>query len=308
MRSGVSVRVSKRDRYSSMSGSHRPAFVWSFSSCGERLVVRRVDLPDLLPRGRRCIGLGGLVGPERGDRAVLLDLLRRVFQRGGALHLHVDDVGPLLLGAVDRLEGVDRLEVGADLEQLSPRFGRVVRLRELLPVRLAELAEDLLELVLVEHRRGAIDDLVECLNELARVLLAPADRGDRAKRRQVCVVDVEDAGPILDREVVPLQLVAEDAGAPRENVHAVVVALRDVEQPLEDVDELSPCLPRVVEVRQRAEGFRVLAAQVQDELPGVDRACRLVRGASPPGWRSWRGSLPRRRPRMRSRARARRRR
>ena len=84
---------------------------------------------------------------------------------------------------------------------------------------------------------------MERLNELVRVLLAAADRGDRAKRRQVRVVDVEDAGPVLDREVVALQLVAEDARAPREDVHAVVVALRDVEQPLEDVDELAPRLP-----------------------------------------------------------------
>ncbi len=112
----------------------------------ERFVVGVVDLDDLLPGERRLVGIFDALAPERRDLAVLLDLLRDVFQRGGALHLHVDDVGPLLFTAVDRFESVHRFEVGTDLEQLAPCVCRVERLTELLAVRLAELAENFFEL------------------------------------------------------------------------------------------------------------------------------------------------------------------
>ena len=135
---------------------------------GERLVVRRVDLEDLLPRGRRACPAPAPVSRQScGDLRYSSIFCAGVFERGGALHLDVDDVGPALFGAVDRLERGHRLEVGADLEELAPRVGRVERLAELLAVGLAELAEDLHELVGVEQRRGAVDRLVERVDELA---------------------------------------------------------------------------------------------------------------------------------------------
>ena len=175
----------------------------------ERLVVLRVEGEDLLVRAPRRVRVLRLVAPHVGGAAQLLDFFRVVAEGLGALHLHVDDVGPALLGAVERLERVESLEVGADLEQLPPRLGGVVRLLQGLAVGLAELAEDLLELVLVEHRRRAVHHLVERLHELARVVPAAMDRRDASERREVRVVDVEDAVPVLERLVVAPQLVAE---------------------------------------------------------------------------------------------------
>ena len=272
----------------------------------ERLVVRGVDLEDLLPRERRLVGLLDRLAPELGDLTVLLDLRRRLFERGRALHLDVDDLGPLLLAAVDRLEGVHRLEVGTDLEELPPCVGGVVRLRELLAVDLTELAVDLLELLAVEHRRGAIHHLVEGGDELLRVALTTTDRGDRAEAGEVRVVDVEDAVPVLEREVVALELALEGARATREDVHAIVVGLGDVELTLEDVDELAPRLLLLVEVRERGERLGILAAKIEDDLPRVDGARRIVEplGGEVRELRADLGLL-RRRP-TRSRARARR--
>ena len=127
-------------------------------------------------------------------------------ERVGALHLDVDDVGPLLLVAIDRLERVHRLEVGADLEQLPPGLGGVVRLLELLAVGLAELAEDFLQLLAVQEGRRAVDELMQRRHELVRVSLAPPDVGDGAERGEVRVVDVEDAVPVLQRLVVAAEL------------------------------------------------------------------------------------------------------
>src|SRR5262249_39821915 len=94
----------------------------------ERLIVGAVDLDDFLPREGRLVGLVYGLAPQLGNLAVLFDLVDRILEGRSALHLDVDDVGPLLLAAVDRLEGVHRLKVGADVEKLSPRIGGVVRL------------------------------------------------------------------------------------------------------------------------------------------------------------------------------------
>ncbi len=51
---------------------------------------------------------------------------------------------------------------------------------------------------------------------------------------------------------------------------------RDVELALEDVDELAPLLLRLVEIREGAERLRILAAKIEDDLPGVDRAVGLA--------------------------------
>ena len=143
-----------------MSGSQRPAAVWSFSS-SRNASSCAASTSRIFCQAGVALSFSHRLAPELGDLTVLLDLLRRILERSGALHLDVDDLGPLLLAAVDRLEGVHRLEVGTDLEELAPCVGRVERLRELLAVDLAELAEDLLELLGVEHRRRAIHHLVE---------------------------------------------------------------------------------------------------------------------------------------------------
>ena len=101
-------------------------------------------------------------------------------------------------------------------------------------------------------------------------------------------------------------LLLEGARAAREDVHAVVVGLGDVELALEDVDELAPRLLLLVEVRERGERLGILTAQIEDDLPGVDRARRVVQ-AFGGEVRELRADLRllRRRP-TRSRARARR--
>jgi len=90
----------------------------------------------------------GLPGPRCRQSAKLADLVLGLGQRVGALHLDRHDVGPLALGAVDRLEGVHRFEVDrVDVEELAPRVGGFELLTEDFAVGLAELAERGLELV-----------------------------------------------------------------------------------------------------------------------------------------------------------------
>src|ERR1700722_19508075 len=95
-------------------------------------------------------------------------------------------------------------------------------------------------------------------DELVRIPLTTTDVGDRTQCGEISVVDVEDAIPILRRLIVATELVARDAGAARDDVHAFVVVRRDVDLALEDVHELGPRLPRLVEVRHRGESLGVL--------------------------------------------------
>ena len=105
-----------------------------------------------------------------------------------------------------------------------------------------------------------------------------------------------------------VSLPLERARLPREDVHAIVVARGDVVLALEDVDELAPLLLLLVEVRERLERLGILPAEIEHELPGVDRAGRVVQAVRGEV-RDLRADLGlgRRRP-TRSRARARRRR
>jgi hypothetical protein len=121
-------------------------------------------------------------------------------------------------------------------------------------------------------RRGAIDLLVQGLDELLRVLTATPDGGDRGERVEVVVVDVEHAVPVLEREVVTPSLRLEVRARRSEDVDAIVVFVRDVELTLEDVDELAPLLLLLVEVGEAVQRLRILAAQIEDDLPRVDRA------------------------------------
>ena len=57
---------------------------------------------------------------------------------------------------------------------------------------------------------------------------------------EVRVVDVEDAVPVVERGIVATELLARRAGAAGEDVRAVLVARRDVELALQDVDEPRP--------------------------------------------------------------------
>ncbi len=74
-------------------------------------VVLRIDLEDPA-RTRSCpVSIVDLPVPDVRDLEQLADLLLGLRQGLGALHLDVDDVRPLLLVAVDGLEGVHRLEI-----------------------------------------------------------------------------------------------------------------------------------------------------------------------------------------------------
>ena len=80
--------------------------------------------------GAVVVVVGGAVafsvylGPDERHAGVSLDdgrIALRLTERGRALHLDVDDVGPLLVGPVDTLEAVQCLEVArTDLEQPTP--------------------------------------------------------------------------------------------------------------------------------------------------------------------------------------------
>ena len=105
-------------------------------------LMGRLDLEDLLVG--RCGPVVLLhVAPDLGHFQELADLLLWLGKRLGALHLHVDDVGPPLLRAVARFELVHRLEVGRiDLEEAPPRLGCLVGCAEDVAVRPPELAVD----------------------------------------------------------------------------------------------------------------------------------------------------------------------
>jgi hypothetical protein len=219
----------------------------------ERLRVRRVDGEDLFESGSRRIVFVDLLLPDLGDLEQLADLLRRLLQGLGALHLHADDLGVAVFAAVDGFELGHGLEVGrVDLEQLAPSLGRVVRLRQLRAVGLTELAVDALQLLRLEQCSGAIDGRVQRGDELLRILACTPNVGYRAQGRDVREVDVEHALPRLERLVVTVQSLGEQARALGQREHAVVVAFGDVEVTIEHVGQLCPLALRFVKLRQRA--------------------------------------------------------
>ena len=237
----------------------------------ERELVRRLDLEDLLEGRRRLVVVLDLGPPNLGDLEQLTDLLRRLLERLRASHLDADDVGPTILGTVELLELRHSLEVRRiDLEELSPRFGGVVRLFENGAVGFAELPEETFQLLGIEERASAVDRRVQGADELGRVFAPPPNRGDGTQCRDVREVDVEYALPGVQRFRVPAEPIREEPGAARECIHPIFVGLRDVEVPLEDVGELSPALLLLVQVRECKKRLRIFPAEVQDPLPSVD--------------------------------------
>ena len=146
------------------------------------------------------------------------------------------------------------------------------------------------------------------VDELVRLGLAPADVRDRAEGREVRVVDVEDAVPVVERVVVAPQLVAGDPGPAREGVRRGPRRSRDVVLALEDVHELRPCWLRLVEVREGVRAPRGLRRGDRARASTSRSRARADRAGRRRGGRSWRGSRPRPSRPTRSRARARRRR
>jgi hypothetical protein len=100
------------------------------------------------------VDLGGraavpdLVGPQRGGLHEDVDLLGRVREGARAALEDVDRLLPARLLHEQLLEGREAPEVAAvELEDLAPRVDRVLRAHEGLALELAELREQLLELV-----------------------------------------------------------------------------------------------------------------------------------------------------------------
>ncbi len=87
---------------------------------GERLVMSGVNLEDFLVRCARAIRIAGLFAPQRSNAAELGYAVVGLPERVRAPHLDVDNVRPLFFRAIDGLERVHRLEVGADIEELPP--------------------------------------------------------------------------------------------------------------------------------------------------------------------------------------------
>ena len=87
----------------------------------EYLLMRGIDREDLLEGGCGLIVVADLGLPDLADLEQLADLVRRLLECFGALHLHTDHVRPTLIGAIDLLELAHRLEVaGVDVEQVAP--------------------------------------------------------------------------------------------------------------------------------------------------------------------------------------------
>ena len=278
-----------------MSGSQRPAAVWSFSSCVERLVVRRVDLEDLLARGRRLSGSPTCLRQSSATSTVLAIFSAGLLERRGALHLDVDDLGPLLLrrGRWSRARPSPRSR-RIDLEQLPPRVGRVVRLRELLAVDLAELAVDLLQLFGVEHRRGAIDHLVERRDELLRVAATAPDRrrsrgAPRGSRSRCRGRAASLRAPRRRAASLPSNRRARRVSTFTRSSSLV----GDVELTLEHVGELAPTAAAARRgPRARRAPRDPHRADRARRFQRVDRALRIVRAARRRGARASRGSRP----------------
>ena len=69
----------------------------------EGFVVRRIDFEDPLPSGGGAIGVTEGLDPKSSGCTVLFDLRRSFGECSSALHLDIDDLFPLLVGAIDRV-------------------------------------------------------------------------------------------------------------------------------------------------------------------------------------------------------------
>ncbi len=96
-----------------------------------RAVVRRIDGEDLLVRFGTAVLVVDLLIPNVCHLQELADFVLCLGQGVGALHLDRNDVRPLRLAAVDRLERIHGLEVARiDVEELAPGVGGLELLSE----------------------------------------------------------------------------------------------------------------------------------------------------------------------------------
>ena len=229
-----------------------------------------VNLQDLLVRRRGAVLLADLLVPENRRPAQLFDLGGRLFERSGALHLDVDDVGPALLAGVDRLEGVHGLEVGSHVEKLSPRVGGVERLLQRFSVRLAELGEAALAFTRAEA--ATEDTKVLDLGELVReveheFLLADKPVGERRMDGVRCA-----CRPVALKRAIRNLI----ENAVRYGSRAEVSVLKSDQHALIQIDDQGPGIPpdRVAEA---FEPFVRLEQSRSTETGGIGLGLAIAR-------------------------------
>ena len=240
-----------------------------------RRLVARIDLQHaLVDLGRRA-AVADLVGPQRRRLHEDVDPLGRVGQRLRAPLEDVDRLLPARLLHEQALERGQRAEVGGvELQHLAPGVDRVLGAHEGVALELAELREQLLELVALDAAAAELADLNQAAQRLRQLLpgaRAPVVGGDGAQRVDVLRIDLQDLLPALERVALARQLLAPDPAQ----------ALVDRDPRLGARRSPTTCFSRtsvsgfhslghLVQIGQARERDGVLAANVDDLAPQLD--------------------------------------
>ena len=239
-----------------------------------------IDLQHALVYLRRRATVADLVGPQRGGLHEDVHLLGGVGQRLGAPLEDVDRLFPARLLHEQPLERRERPEVGTiELEHLAPGVDRVLRAHEGLALELAELREQLLELVALDAAAAELADLDQTAQRLRQ--LFPGARAavvgrDGPERIDVLRIDLQDLLPALERVPLARELLAPDAAEALVDRDAGLGIGGGRDLLFEDLGQLLPLAGHLVQIGQTRQRDGVLAAHVDHAAPQLDGLVAVV--------------------------------
>src|SRR4029078_8178238 len=235
--------------------------------------------PALVPPAPGA-AVADLVGPQRRRLHQDVDAVVRAGERLRAPLENVDRLFPARLLHEQALQRGERAEVGlVQLQYLAPSVDRVLGPPQRVAFELAELREQLLQLVTLDAAAPQLTDLDQPAQRLRQ--LFPGARalvvgGDRAKGVDVLRIDLQDLLPALQRVALARELLAPDAAQALVDRDAPVGIGRRDDLLVQDLGQLLPLLRHLVEIGEPRERDRVFAADVDDAAPELDRLGAVV--------------------------------
>ena len=220
-------------------------------------------------------GLDGPVGRHQvlaldpADLGVQLPLLLHrdgLAAHGDELLEDLDELHPRLVGLVDLVQRLQRLDVGAvELHRVEPRPQGVALAIEALAVHSTQ------GLVRGHPPRGLVDHVdlpLQDLDQLVPALGRLVQRRQLTQRQGILAPQVEHPVPQIDRVRLAAQGLRRQLGHPLVAAGHVVVGVRDVDHLLVDLEQLLPAVLHQVQRLQALQGHRVAGVVVQRPVVG----------------------------------------
>jgi hypothetical protein len=170
---------------------------------------------------------------------------------------------------------------GLELDDVAPRLDRRVGVHQVLGLDAADLGVVVARLLGAEDPRADGDERGERLVELHPRLALLVDAVQGGQGLDVAAVEVARGQPRVERVALLAEALAVDAAERLVDGDLVVLVADCVDLALEHLGQLLPALGALVQAGELAERERILAAEVDDLVPQVDRvglAIQRLRG------------------------------